>query len=211
MLGSCRQNSALSCLQSCRRSLARSYPANQSCRRSSVQSYPANQNYQDHCSVRVLRSCPAMQRHPGLLHRKAGQWCQTEEQPELVQERLEPGQLEHCTHFHSHQALAQHPSQRLQALVQRPFRLVREEQQVHRRPRELQEQCPFIGGVSTALRSLVGGVVVATALRSLWSSRCCGSGSSRCAATFSTTSVRCNRCRASATIKDQITQQSCAA
>ena len=83
-----------------------------------------------------------MQRHLGLLHRKAGQWCQTEEQPELVQERLEPGQLEHCTHFHSHQALAQHPSQRLQALVQRPFRLVREEQQVHRRPRELQEQCP---------------------------------------------------------------------
>ena len=89
-----------------------------------------------------------MQRHPGLLHRKAGQWCQTEEQPELVQERLEPGQLEpgqleHCTHFHSHQALAQHPSQRLQALVQHPFRLVREEQQVHRRPHELQEQCPF--------------------------------------------------------------------
>jgi len=72
----------------------------------------------------------------------------------------------------------------------------------------------FIGGVATALRSLVGGVVVATALRSLWSSRCCGSGSSRCAATFSTTSVRCNRCsrgRTSTTVKDQITQQSCAA
>ena len=208
MLGSCRQNSARSCLQSCRRSLARSYPANQSYRRSSVQSYPANQNYQDHCSVRVLRSCPAMQRHPGLLHRKAGQWCQTEEQPELVQERLEPGQLEHCTHFHSHQALAQHPSQRLQALVQRPFRLVREEQQVHRRPHELQEQYPFHWW------SLVGGVVVATALRSLWSSRCCGSGSSRCAAAFSTTSVRRNRCsrgRTSTTVKDQITQQSCAA